>query len=110
MVLVEGLQVLADGVLVVEALWYEDSHRLWQTQAAQHQELEHVIQAGRVAHTLLYDGAQVLDVAQGLAAQHALASLHPTAVTTNGINFSVVCQQTEGLSQLPLGEGIGTES
>ena len=110
MILVEGLQVLADGVLVVKALRHQDSHRLWQTQSAQHQELEYVIEAGRVAHTLLHNGAQVLDIAQGLTIQYALTGFHPTTVTTNGIYFSVVGQQTERLCQLPLGKGVGREA
>ena len=45
-ILVEGLQVFADGVLVVEALRHQNCHRLWQGESAHHQELEHVVQTG----------------------------------------------------------------
>ena len=66
-VFVEGLQVLRDRVLVIETLRNEYRHRLWQRQAAHHQELEHVVEAGRITHALLHNRPQVLDISQGLA-------------------------------------------
>ena len=62
-VLVECFQVVAYRVLVVEALWHEYRHGLWQAQSAHHQELEQVVEARRVAHVGLDDRRDGLDVA-----------------------------------------------
>ena len=51
-----------------------------------------------------------MDVAQQLRVEHTLAGLHPTAVTPDGVDFTVVGQQTEGLCQTPCGECIGGET
>ena len=107
MILVKCLQILRDRILVVETLWYKDGHCLWQAESTHHQELEHVVEAGRVAHAVLYDGADVLDITQRLAAQHTLTSLHPTAIATDGVDLTIMSQQTERLCQFPLGESVG---
>ena len=69
-VLVEGLQVLGDRVLVVEAFRYHDGHGLWQRQSAHDEELEDIVEACRVGHTRLYDRRYLTDVAQGLRREH----------------------------------------
>ena len=53
----------------------------------------------RVAHPLLHDRRDFSDVAQCLAAKHALAGLHPSAVAADGVDLAVVGQQAERLSQ-----------
>ena len=62
-VLVERLQVFADGVLVVEALRHQYGYCLRQRESAHHEKLKHVVQRSRVAHAFLHDGAQATDVA-----------------------------------------------
>ena len=89
-ILVEGLQILRDGVLVVEALRHQDSHRLRQGESAHHQELEHVVETGRVTHTLLHNRAQILDVTQCLTRKHTLTSLHPPTITSDGVDLTVM--------------------
>ena len=42
-ILVERLQVFADGVLVIEALGHEDCHSMRQGHARHHEELQHVV-------------------------------------------------------------------
>ena len=110
MVLIERLQILADRVLVVEALWHENRHCLGQTQSAHDQELKHVVEAGRVTHALLHNRTDILDVTQCLAAQHAFTRLHPTAVSTDGVDLTIVRQETERLCQTPCWECVGTEA
>ena len=58
-VLVEGLQVLRDGVLVVERLRHEHAHGMGQRQARHHKELQHVVERGGVRHARLHDGGDV---------------------------------------------------
>ena len=109
-IFVERLQVFADRILVVETLRHQNCHRLWQGESAHDQELKHVVQTGRVTHALLHDRTDVLDVAQRLAAQHTLTRLHPASVTTNRVDFTIVCQETERLCQTPCREGVRREA
>ena len=109
-VLIEGLQVFGYGVLVVEALGNHDRHGMGQRQAAHDEELEHVVEARRVAHARLYDGRDAADVAQRLARQHRLARLHPSAVAPDGVDLTVVGHHAEGLRQAPRGECVGGEA
>ena len=106
MVFVECLQVLRNRVLIIETLWHQNSHRLRQRESAHHQELKHIVERGRITHAVLHNRTQVLDIAQRLTAQHTLSCLHPAAVTTNGVNLTVVGQQTERLCELPFGECV----
>ena len=110
MVLVEGLEIFRDRILVVEALRHHDRHGMGQRQSTHDKELEHVVERGRVAHVGLYDGRDVADVAQLLGVEHALAGLHPPAVATDGIDFAVMGEQTEGLGQRPRRKCVCAES
>ncbi len=110
MIFVEGLEVLAYRVLIVEAFGHEYCHCLRQRESAHHEELEDIVEACRVAHAFLHDGTQVLYVAQCLATQHAFPCPHPSTVASNGVDFPVMCQQAERLSQFPLRESVGRET
>ena len=109
-VLVECLQVVADGVLVVETLWNQNGHGLWQAQSAHDEEFKHVVQTGRVAHALLYNRTYVGDVSQSLAVQHTFACLHPSTVAAYGVDFSIMSQEAERLCQFPFWECVGAET
>ena len=110
MIFVEGLQVVADGVLVVERLGHQHGHSLWQRQSAHDEEFKDVVQRGGVAHTRLHNGADVADVAQCLAIEDALAGLHPRTVAPDGVDLTVMGQHAERLCQRPRGEGVGGEA
>ncbi len=109
-ILIECLQVFGDWVLVVEALRYHDCHGVRQRQTTHHEELEHVVETGRVTHVRLYDRRDLTNIAESLAAQHTLTSLHPCTVTTDGIDLTIVAEETERLSQAPCREGVGREA
>ena len=110
MVFVVSLQVFADGILVVERLGHQHAHRMGKRQAAHHQKFQHIVERSRIRHLWLNNRCNVTDVTQGFTVQHRLASLHPSTITTDGIDFTIVCKQTEWLGQRPCGEGIGAES
>ena len=109
-ILVEGLEVFADGVLVIKALGHHNSHGMGQREAAPHEELEHVVEAGRVAHAGLDDGRNLADVAQGFGRQYRLAGLHPSTVAADSVNLAIVAEQAERLGQAPRGERVGRET
>ena len=109
-ILIKCLEVLADGVFVVERLWHEHRHGMGQRQAGHHEEFQHVVQTGRVAHAGLHDRGNLLHVAQCLARQHALSCLHPSSVAAYGVDLAVVAKEAEGLCQTPGREGVGAET
>ena len=110
MILVKGLQVFRYWVLVVKALGHHKRHGMRQREARHYKKLEHVVKAGRVAHARLHNGRQLLDVAQGVRAEHALPGLHPSAVSAYGVYLAVVGQQAERLRQTPRRERVGGEA
>ena len=110
MILVEGFQVFADGVLVVERFRHKHGHGVRQAQAGHDEEFQGIVQRGTITHAGLQDGPDLPDVAQRRSGKHALASLHPAAVATYGIDFAVMGQQPERLRQAPRGESIGAET
>ena len=75
-ILIESLQILRDRVLVVEALRHHHSHGVRQRQTAHHEELEDIVETCRITHIRLNDRRNLTDIAQSLAAQHTLTSLH----------------------------------
>ena len=110
MILVEGAQVLRNRVRLVEAFRHQDGHRLREAETAQGQELQDVVQAGRVAHVRLDDRRKVADVAQRSGVEHALTGLHPAAVAADGVDLAVVAEHPERLRQAPLREGVRREA
>ena len=110
MVFIISLQIFADGVLVVKRLGHQYAHRMGKREAAHHQKFQHIVERSRIRHLGLNNGGNVTDVSQGFAVQHRLAGLHPSTIATYGIDFTIVCKQTEWLRQRPCGEGIGAES
>ena len=109
-VFVESLEVFGDGVLVVETFGHEHRHGVGQTHAAHDHELQHVVQRSGVAHARLHDGAERSNVSERFGGEHRLASLHPGAVAADGVDFAVVSQETERLSQSPGRERVGGEA
>ena len=109
-VFVERLEFFADGVLVVETFGHEHRHGVGQTHAAHDHELQHVVQRSGVAHARLHDGAERSNVSERFGGEHRLASLHPGAVAADGVDFAVVSQEAERLSQSPGRERVGGEA
>ena len=82
-----------------------------QALARHHQKFEHIIKRSAVAHAGLNDGVEVLHICtQHVRFQHTFATFHPLAVTANSIDFTVVADHTERLSQIPGRECIGAET
>ena len=109
-VFVESLQILRNGVLVVEALGHHHRHGMGQRETAHHEELEHIVQTCRVAHVGLHHRRNLADVAQGLARQHRLTRTKPKAVASDCVYLAVVGKKAERLGQTPCWEGVGGEA
>ena len=108
-ILVEGLQVGADGVLLVERFGHHHCHCVRQRHSRTHKELKRIVERRAVAHIGLNNRREVAHIAQRLRRENALTSLHPTAVAADGVDFAVVSQHTERLRQRPRWERVGAE-
>ena len=83
-------------------------HGLQGGAAAEGQDLEDVVEAGRVGHAGLHDGVEVGEAVAPDAAGHGeLAGLHAHAVAADGVDLAVVGEHAEGLGEVPGGEGVG---
>ena len=73
-----------------------------------HQQLERVVQAGRVASLRPDDGLEpVHRLAPGRSGQRGLAGPHRVTVPPQGIDLAVVREHPEGLSQRPARRRVG---
>ena len=109
-IFIESLEVFADRVLVVERLRNEDAHGLRKAHAAHHEKLERIVQTGGVGHLLLENRFDFPYVTKDFAGEHALPRLKPSPVASDGVDFTIVAQETEGLCKFPLRECIGRET
>jgi hypothetical protein len=74
------------------------------------QELDHVVQRGRVTAGLVQDREHVLQlVPERLGRQLPVPGLHPVAVAAQRVDLPVVGQVSERVGQRPTGEGVGAE-
>ncbi len=109
-IFVEGFQVLADRVLIVERLRYEHRHSVRQAESRHNEKFQHVVERCGVAHVRLDDRTDVLDVAERRRRQHAFSRFHPCTVAADGVDLSVVCQEAEWLCEAPRRECVGAET
>ena len=78
--------------------------------AAQVQQLEHLVERGRVRRARGADRERPGQVAgDQLGGQHRLAGAHPVAVAADGVDLAVVRDVAERVGQRPGREGVGGE-
>ena len=107
-VLVVGAQVGIHVVPVLPGLRDHHQDRLGQFAAGEHEELERVVEAGRVARPFAHDRVEPAEVVAEQARRHrALASVHPVLVAADRVDLAVVRQITEGVREIPRAEGVG---
>jgi len=94
--------------LVLPGLGDHHEQRVGQVPAGEGQELQAVVELGRVARPLDDDGEDLLQVvAEELRAHRALARAHPVDVAAQGVDLAVVGHIAEGLGEVPGRKGIG---
>ena len=90
-VLVEGAPVLADLVARPPGLGDQHHHRVRQRAAAEHEQLERVVEHRRVRAVLLDDRQQLLQVvAEERGGEDRLAGAHPVDVAAQRVDLAVV--------------------
>ena len=107
-ILIVSLEAVGDGVFAIPTLGHHHCEGLRHGATGLAEELEYVVERSRVTHVGLHNWENLLKVvAKEVALENAFASLHPKAVTSDGVDLTVVGQHTERLSEVPSREGIG---
>jgi len=97
--------------IVLPRLRDHHHHRVRQRTAAQDEQLQHVIEHGRVAAGGIDDGQQSRQIiAEQLRREHLLTRVHPVQVAADRVDFAVVQHVAERLSARPAREGVGAET
>ena len=102
-----GIEVLARAI----GLGDHHHHRVRDRAAAEHQQLQHVVEGGRVRTAAAHDRQHLLQVvAEQLGDQLRLARPHPVDVAAQRVDLAVVGDHPVRMGQLPAGEGVGGEA
>ena len=89
----------------------EHGHDVGQAAPGQVEQLNRVVEDGRIAAARGDDGEQLADVgAEQGRGKHGLAGVHPGDVAAQGVDLAVVAKVAEGVGELPGGEGVGGEA
>ena len=110
MVFVEGFQVFADRVFVIERLRYKHCHGMRKAHAGHHEEFQNIVQGCTVAHSGLDYRADGLYVRDFRCGEDAFPCFHPGPVSSDGVDFSIVRQHPERLGETPCRERVRAES
>ena len=108
MVFVEGAPLGIHQRIAGPGLRDQHHGRVRQAVAAHHQELERVVETGRVRLPLIGNRPQLGDVAAEQRRPHRrLPRRHPVDVAAQRVDLAVVRDHAVGMGQLPRGEGVG---
>ncbi|MDF2578645.1 MAG: hypothetical protein K0S49_224 [Microbacterium sp.] len=106
-VVVERAQIRVDVGLLLVGLGHHHHDGVGQAAAGESEQLEHLVERGRVAGTVGADRQERLHVAEQLGLELRLARPHPVAVALDRVDLTVVREHAQGLGERPGGEGVG---
>ncbi len=108
--LVEGLLLRAHRLVLGPGLRHHHHHGVRQRPPREVQELEHVVEHGRVGAVGVDDGEDLLEVVAEEPGRHlALARVHPVDVAAQRVDLAVVGDEPVRVGAGPAGEGVGGE-
>ena len=108
---VEALDVGIEAGACSVGLGHHHHHRVRDRAAAEHQQLEHVVEDGRVRATFLDDWDHLPHVlAEELAGKLRLASPHPVDVPAQRVDLAVVGDHPVGMGERPARERVGRKT
>ena len=84
-------------------------HGVVQRVAAEVEQLEHLVEAGRVGRPGRADRERPLDTGQQRAVEHRLARPHPVLVALDGVDLAVVGDEAVRVGERPRRERVGRE-
>ena len=106
-IFVEGLQVRVHRLYVLPGRRYQHAQRTGHIDPTGEQHVEHVIQAGRIRASPVYQRCDIANIGQLVGIECRCSGFRPVAVAIYRIDLTVVRQQTERLCQRPTRHGIG---
>ncbi|MBK7742911.1 MAG: hypothetical protein IPI40_04150 [Betaproteobacteria bacterium] len=110
-VLVERAPVLVHQRIAGPGLGDHHHHRVRQRVAAHHQQLDGVVERGRVGLAVVDQRPDLVEVvAEHRARDAVLARRHPVDVAAQRVDFAVVADHAERMREVPGGEGVGREA
>ena len=105
-VLVEVAANRVDVELVLVGLRHHHHHGVRQAAPGEVEELDDLVEGGRVARAAGDDRQHGRQVAEQLGLELGLPGAHPVAVALHGVDLAVVRDHAERLGQRPGGEGV----
>mmetsp|Transcript_5588 Transcript_5588/g.10515 ORF Transcript_5588/g.10515 Transcript_5588/m.10515 type:complete len:225 (-) Transcript_5588:1115-1789(-) len=113
-VVVKVLLVLGHVRIVLPSLGNEHHHNFGKITTRTGKKLQNRVESTGIRRVYRDNRLQLLkSVLRKLefsAVHNTLASTHPVGITTEGVNLTIVAQETHGLSTVPTGEGVGTKA
>ncbi len=110
-VLVKGPLFRAHALVFGPRLRNHHHHRVRQRPPAQDQQLQAIVEHGRVAPVGADDGQELADVIpEEVGLEHRLAGVHPVDIAPQGVDLPVVGQVTIGMRPVPARERVGAEA
>ncbi len=105
---VEAAQLLGQVVATLVRLRHHHHQRVRQRAAREHEQLEHVVEGGRVRPALADHRQQLPQVvAEELRGELRLARPHPVRVAAEGVDLAVVRHEPVRVRELPARERVG---
>ena len=103
-----GLEVVGHALVAAPRLGDEHADSLLDRPAGEHKQFQHVVEGGRVAAPLAHNRLDLVEVGpiHGVR-EHALPRVHPVDVAANSVDLAVVCDEAEGMGEVPGRERVG---
>ena len=105
-VLVEGAEVGRDAGLLLVGLRHHHHDRVREAAPGEGEQLQHLVERGRVARAARADRQERADVADELGLELRLAGAHPVAVGADGVDLAVVGEHPQRLRKRPRRERV----
>ncbi|CAB4704754.1 unannotated protein [freshwater metagenome] len=96
-------------VVVLPRLGDHHQHRVGQAASTEVQQLQHLVEARRVAASVGHDRERPLKAGNQVALQQALTRAHPVAVALHRVDLTVVGDVAVGVRERPARERVGAE-
>ncbi len=108
LIFIVGLQFVGHAFVPCPRLGDQHRHRLRQCSPGEHEQLEHVVENGRVARIGRADREDLFQIGSVLLArQDSLAGVHPVNVAAERVDLAVVGEVAERMGEVPGGKGVG---
>ena len=111
MILVEGAAFRGHRFIAFPRLGHEHHHRVRERASSLNEELEHIVEAGRIALSFRYNREQLGDIgAEQIRRDARFAHAHPCQVATQRVDLAVVAHVAVRMRERPRWKGVRGEA